>query len=131
METRETLKRAWIGTPRTGSGEGTYGEFGLDPSIPLNLPEGVEWLQPLDGKIEEEMLPHRLNPKDCNRLISNLRRLQDEATLLDLNLPPVFVKILESEELRNRVPSYGLLLRFTGAFRTEPFQGWRMAASLP
>jgi hypothetical protein len=72
----------------------------------LNMDGNLEWLDPLEEKIENEMRLY--NGTEENRSVATSRQIDilvEEVTGLGLHLPSGFEKFLRSDELQYRIPS--------------------------
>ncbi|HEX6818990.1 MAG TPA: hypothetical protein VF120_11500 [Ktedonobacterales bacterium] len=81
---------------------GTYCYYPVDSLPPLQPPAGaLDWLGPLDEPTDRQMEVHRNAPEERGALQS----IQAEAARLQLTLPEIFVRLMGSAVLQDRIPS--------------------------
>jgi hypothetical protein len=82
--------------------DGTYCFYTHDslPPIPA-VSESLEWLEPLNPGMEQEMAIHRNLPEARGEVA----KIAETAAQLGLTLPESFIRLMSSPELQDRMPS--------------------------
>jgi hypothetical protein len=86
----------------------TYALYPYESLPPL--PEGkltgkLQWLTPLDKDLDENMQRYRLPSDERVRMIDTLKEIVSSARQLGLLLPDVFLQLMSSIDLQDRIPS--------------------------
>jgi hypothetical protein len=82
--------------------DGTYCLSPYEDLPPLPAPdESLAWLGPLDARTDQQMQVHR----DRQVASGKLDQIVASAQRLGLTLPPSFLRLMESPELQERIPS--------------------------
>lgn len=101
-----------FGLPGYRPCRGTYERYPYDqlPPIPEDQLTGqLQWLAPLDSKIDEIMQRYRPTPEQqaewMPQWTENLKSVIASAHHIGLTLPDAFVRLMSSPELQDRFPS--------------------------
>lgn len=100
------LKTGWVGTsfPGIGSGKSTYELFPLASLPPLEGPGSdanpLGWLIPIEPELADAVMDD-----DRSRVDDPLSAIEEQARELGLRLPPAFLTLMRSDDLRRRIPS--------------------------
>jgi len=101
---------AWwsFGLPGYGDTLATYTRVSGEylPPLALNQFRGeFQWLEPLEGYIDEEMAVHR-DPQETRREHpERLQAVRHQAAGIGMALPDSFLKLMDSMQLQDRIPS--------------------------
>jgi hypothetical protein len=101
-----------FGLPGYRSCRGTYERYPYESLPPLaqeQLTGQLQWLVPLNARIDEAMQPYRLTDEQEAEQMTEwgdgLKSLVASAKHLGLSLPEAYLRLMSSVELRNRIPS--------------------------
>lgn len=88
--------------------DGTYCFFEYDSIPPIDEAQftgKLEWLGPLDERMDTIMAVHRDHNEGLGRLKGDVAKIAAQADELGLKLPEAFLRLMSSRELQNNIPS--------------------------
>jgi len=104
------VAQGWMGTDLNGlrPDSGTYGRYPMESLPPLDgisLDGTLSWLLPLEPELEAAQAVYRPDDAARARVAKKLEALAKQAGAHKLELPPLFLKLMGSQEIQDRFPS--------------------------
>jgi hypothetical protein len=94
--------------PKYRPGRHTYELYpyaSLPPLPEEKLTGKLQWLIPLDKDLDEDMQLYRLPSEERTSMIGTLKEMVSSAKQLGLSLPDIFLQLMSSTDLQDRIPS--------------------------